>query len=416
VHAQQPNFVIHNTQSKKMGISISYIGENDTLLENIAHIIAKDMSYSNQFFTKVHALSHAPKQVRDITDLCKQGYQFAIIINHSSRKRDIEYRVYDTTMGHMIKQASGKYIKQKTKPIGWAHHIAQKIWPVLTGQPSMFTSKIAYSKEVGFRHGIPITYICIADYDGSGEQIWVSTPTVNIAPRWGIDPTHIQLFYSEQNPTKTRLMHIDGKKHKRIIQGAHDESGALHFVIAPDGKSAAYCASRGEGSYQIYVCKNGMRKNISNNDGNNVSISFSADSKTLYFTSDYNSNQPKICAYDLETETIRRITPYGYCTCPSAHPMLNQLLYLKMVNGIMQLFIYDKTSNTHRQLTYDEGTKDECCWSPCGNYILYQWRLGRQSTIKVMNSITGEHKAITPPDVRCSYPAWSNCFLTYPIS
>jgi tol-pal system beta propeller repeat protein TolB len=408
--------IVRNANTQKMGICVGYLGEHDIKIAAIAEDIARDMRASGQFHVDTMLMASAPKKMSDITAFLKQGYHFVIIIHHASRKRDIEYRCYDTTMGRMIKEASGRYRKQKTRPTGWAHHIAQKIWPVLTGNQGMFTSKLAYSKEVGVKHGIPITNICMADYDGTHEQVLVRTPTVNVAPRWGVDLIDIQLFYSEQGATQMRLMQVDGRRRKRHITGAHDESSAMHLVIAPDGRSAAYCASRGDGSCQIYLCKGGVRRNITNNDGNNMSVTFSSDSKTLYFCSDSTSGQPQIFAYQIETGKLRRITNGGYCASPSAHPFLPQIMYAKMMeNGDMQIMLYDETTGEHKHMTNDGGTKDECCWSPCGNYIAYEWRSGRRSVIKVLNLLTGEHHAVTPSNARCSYPAWSPCFLTYPI-
>ena len=42
----------------------------------------------------------------------------------------------------------------------------------------------------------------------------------------------------------------------------------------------------------------------------------------------------------------------------------------------MQLFLYDDRTKDHRQITFTKGSKDECSWSPCGNYIVYECRDG----------------------------------------
>src|SRR5918996_3882710 len=75
--------VIRNTNIQKMGIYVAYIGQSDTLIADIATYIARDLSYSEQFYTQVTSLTEKPSRA-DITDLCKKGYQFALIMNHAS--------------------------------------------------------------------------------------------------------------------------------------------------------------------------------------------------------------------------------------------------------------------------------------------------------------------------------------------
>lgn len=406
--------VIHGASSQKMGICVGCIGSHNKELQTMADYIAHDMGASDQFFAKTISFDTAPRTKDVITTLLKEGYQFGIFINHAPHADAIEYRTYDTTTGHMVKEAGGRYVKQKTSVAGWAHHIAQKIWPVLTGNQGMFTSKIAYSKEVATKNGVPIKYICVADYDGLDEQILVGIPTVNVLPRWSKDRANPCVFYSEQGSTRTRLICTDFRRRRRPIVGARDETTAMHLVIAPDGASAAYCASRGDGSCQIYLCKGGKRKNITKNSGNNVSLSFSADGAEIYFCSDFKTGQPQIFAYHIETERLRRITNGGYCASPSCHPFEHKLVYPKMMDTTMQLFLYDDRTKEHRQITFDKGSKDECSWSPCGNYIVYECRDGLRSIIEVMNLITGTHKPITSPNASCSCPSWSPCFSVVP--
>jgi TolB protein len=411
------SILIRSTDTQKMSICICYLGRDNVAIKAVAERIAEDMQASGQFVTSVQYLCNSPASVTDIKYFFKQGHQFVIIVNHSADYCNIEYRCYDTTTGHMIKEASGRYTKRKKGGFGCpSHYIAQKIWPILTGTQGMFTSKIAYSKEVGRYRTIPISHICMADHDGACEQVLVRTPTVNIAPRWGVSNNTVQLFYTEQGPTRARLVYLDEKHKQHPICGAKTESIAMCFAMSPDGKTAAYCASRGDGSSQIYLCRGGNRYNITRNAGNNVSPSFSADGTILYFCSDAHIGRPHIAAYHLDTRQIRTITTKGYCASPAAHPLLAQVAYTKMMpGGDMQIFMYNEDTKQHTQLTYDTGTKDECCWSPCGNYIAYEWRSGWQRMIRVTHVLTGETRTITPPNVRCGYPAWSRCFSACPM-
>jgi len=86
-----------------------------------------------------------------------------------------------------------------------------------------------------------------------------------------------------------------------------------------------------------------------------------------------------------------------------------------MVKGIMQLFMYNTVNKEHTQLTFDESNKDECSWSPCGNYLLFATQRGLKSRIAMLQIHTKETWFVTKPTEICSYPTWSPPYTQVPI-
>ncbi|GAH05844.1 unnamed protein product, partial [marine sediment metagenome] len=70
---------------------------------------------------------------------------------------------------------------------------------------------------VNRKHKKSYKHIYVADYDGSNEQLLVSTPTVNVTPRWNNDPANPLIFYSEHTNENVRLMVADMKGRRRIV-------------------------------------------------------------------------------------------------------------------------------------------------------------------------------------------------------
>lgn len=404
---------IQSSRTAQMGILVSVIGSRDQTLQKVADIIVADLQASGQFYSKKHQLNAAPKNAEAIKAFFVQGYHFVLIINNSSKKKSIEYRLFDATTGIMVPHASGAYHKRGKSVEGWAHHIAAVIWPIITGQQSMFMSKIAYCKEVIRDNGVPVKHICVADHDGSNEQTIVAIPTVNVAPRWSCDIRNPILLYSEYTNTNVRLVSVDTQKKRRIV--SNFEGINMQPEFSTDGSMVVYCASRGDGRCQIYQYKKGELVLIAPNEGNNVSPTLADDGKTIYFCSDFQTGSPQVYAYHTDTGQQRRITNGGYCASPAYCQKRKQLVYGKMMNGEMQLFLYDEKSKEHTQLTFSAGNKEECCWSPCGNYIAYAQTKGRQSRIAVFNLITKKERFITPASVCCSYPAWSPRYEQLPV-
>ncbi len=401
-------FVTASAQ-QKIPLLLGIVGKSRELNE-LAAIVKKNLGFSGQFTVEVAPFKKKPSK-KEVKKLFKQGYLLAVFINARDKNSVIEWRLYDTAQAMMVQ--GKKYAKQKTCLAGWAHNVTDALWPVLTGQEGFFSSKIAYCKEKLTKKGRITKYICVADYDGSNEQVIIDSPTVNIAPRWNKDRENPLLFYSEHTNTNVRLMVVDTKK-KNHIASNFDGINMLP-AFSRDGKTVIYCASRGDGSCQLYRYEKSGLKRLTSNLGNNISPSFGDDKDIVYFCSDFQTKKPQIYSYDLQKNEIKQLTKGGYCTSPDYCPKTGKLVYTKMVEGLMQLFIYDPKTKKHTQLTADAGNKQECVWSPCGNYILFAADYAQKRRISFLSLLTKERRFLTPASENCDYPAWSSCFKVFPV-
>jgi tol-pal system beta propeller repeat protein TolB len=254
----------------------------------------------------------------------------------------------------------------------------------------------------------------VADFDGTHEQMIVNTPTINIAPRWNHDRRHPLVFYSDYTPTNVRLKMASLDKKSMI---ASDFDG-LNMIPAfcEDGTKVVYCASRGDGSCQIYYCDKDTFKNITHNYGNNVSPSLSADGKLVFFCSDYELKTPQLYVHNVETNSTERLTKGGYAVSPRYSSQANKVAYAQRIDGIMQLFTYDVASKTHEQLTFDSLNKQEAAWSPCGNWLIYGVKQqGKKGRIAMLNRHSKEQMYLTKAEEDCSYPDWSPRYAQFPV-
>jgi tol-pal system beta propeller repeat protein TolB len=399
--------MVHNKQAKPLGIYINCMSNAQAPLAACVQLLCQDIESTGQF-TCTMSLCDAPPATRaEITALVAQGIHLYIIVNQAQQSASIEYRIYDSTTGHLIPHGSGCYKRQGLLVREWAHHLAQKIWSIITGQEGIFTSRIAYAKEIPYKKGICTKKICVADHNGAAERIITSANTVAVAPRWAMDRNKPLLFYSEYTNTNVRLMVIDGAGKKRVV--SRYDGINMQPAFSPDGTFFAYSASRGGGACQIYLFYEGALSNITANDGNNICPIFNHDGTLIYYCTDAYTGNPQIMAYCIASKKHRPITTDGYCACPAYNPQKQLLAYGKMIDGVMQIYVYDIGKNTHKRLINqpDRASREECAWSPCGNYLAYVYQEGRESRIALYNCITGSERFITPAGVRCSYPAWS---------
>lgn len=374
----------------------------------MAAVLQSDFMFSEQFEVAIGTYEKAPDKAA-ITKLHTDGYLLALFIN-AKTSNQLEWRLYDTMQAAMV---DGKtYTVRGNQLRGWAHNIADAVWPKLTSQEGFFSTKIAYCKDVKAKDGRRVKHICITDFDGTHEEELVNVPTVTVAPRWNHDLNSPLLFYSEFTNANIRLMTVDMKKARRIASNFEGINMVPSF--SEDGTKGVYCASRGDGTCQLYYFGKGIFKKLTNNNGVNISPTMSGSGNEIYFASDFEARRPQLYKYSLETQAIERLTSDGYCATPALNEKRNCLAYTKKVGREMQVFMLDLQSKEHTQLTFDAGSKQECSWSPCGNYLLYHVEKGDSGRIVMHNMITNTQKYLTDGSFFASYPAWSPLYNLFP--
>jgi Tol biopolymer transport system component len=139
-----------------------------------------------------------------------------------------------------------------------------------------------------------------------------------------------------------------------------------------------------------------------------------ADGSKFYYCSDYKTGKPHIYCYEFATNSAQPIIEQGYCYCPSYCAPRRQVAYCKMMSGQAQLFVYDELTKEHVQLTFDGSSKDECSWSPCGNFLLFAVEQKGKSRVAMLNLLTNERRYLTAESEVCTYPTWSPIYNEFP--
>lgn len=406
--ANSPSFSINSAQQhKKSQLLLAFVGKQSDEISQMESLLKKALEFTGQCEVSV---THMPALIKKNEAIAykQKGYDYIIFMHPHAEH--IDWHLFDIAQADTIKS---KKIGKRSVARATAYALADSLYETLTGQPGFFSTKIAYTQEVPLKNGKHYSYIYIADYDGSNPQLLVEHPTISISPRWNNDPNRPLLFYSENTNTNVRMMAV-GMDKKRVMASNFDGINMLP-TFAPDGAAVVYCATRGGGNCQLYHWAHKQLTKLTNNAGNNFAPAYSADGKTIYFSSDFETGQPQIYAYLVDDKTITRLTKDGYCVSPSYCANRNQLAYARMVNGVMQLFAYDFNTKEHTQLTFDKAQKEECAWSPCGNFLLCPVDNGASSRIALYNTITREYTYLTSTKNYCASPAWSRVYSEFPI-
>lgn len=391
-------------KQKKVPLSLVVIGDCDHDLQTLVARLQADLQWTEQCQVTVAAVAHL-KAEKDLKDVCGSDAAFAILISKSKKKYSC--RLYDLFSMQMV---VGQEFAQADISVSMlAHTIADMLWPQLFGQEGSFRSKIAYSKRIWkTKYGRDRSYaqIWVADFDGSNAQLFINAPTVNFASRWSVDPQVPLLFYSENTISNVQLVMSNMFGKTRAV--CSFDGLNMQPTFSKDGQRVVFCLSK-DGTSQLYlsyidtVSKQRKFERLTFNSGENIAPCF-VDDTHVVFVSDFKTNKPQIFMLDLKSKYVTQITDGGYCACPSYSAVRNQIVYSKMMDRQMQLFVYDLTTKQHSQITFSPGSKEEGSWSACGNYIIFGINSGSSSRIAQLYLPTKSIKFLTSDQDHCTYP------------
>jgi len=411
-NTQHLSVAVHAQQHQKMPLTLVIIEKTPREdLRSMASYMAKALEFTGQFKVDIR-YTQQPLTKKELDLLWASGIAQVAYVCEAEDELSIEWRIYDTSSGQQVE--GKKYHKQGNVMRGWAYAVADGIWQAVTGQEGFFSTKIVFCKNSTMPGSKKSrSQLVIADYDGSHQEVLSDTPTLKVSPRWNKDIKQPLVFYSEHTNTNVRMVAVGMNKNSKVASN-FDGLNMLP-TFSQDGKSVIYCASRGDGVCQLYYYRSGVFKRLTHNEGNNISPTLAKDGSVLYFCSDFESNMPQIYRYTLHNALVEKITAGGYCVSPVYSSNKRQVAYGKLINGIMQIIIYDERSGVHKQLTHDKAQKSDINWSACGNYIMCSVEDNKNSRIALFNVATGTPQFLTAAYESVKYPAWSSSYSCLPV-
>ncbi len=392
--------------SQKMKIAL-IIEQNDTFLDEVIPSLVKNLDGFGQQRTGFDiTISHneVVHHKKDIEKWFKQGYQLIIFV--SGQHDELIWRVYDASQATMLAGKKAKIAQLSKEQI--TDYLANELWTLLTGQESIFHTKIAFCKQ--YKHKNTILRDIYATNPCAYKPQLLVKGGKPLAPRWNKNEVNPLLLYSEITPKNIRLMSADMNGNRRIVSNWDGMNGWTSF--ASDGKAVVFCLSK-SGNSQLYCHEYDELTHkinvtqVTHNSGNNISPTL-RDNGDIIFCSDFETKYPQIYYYHADTKVFERIATDGYCASPSFCEKNHMIAYCKPINGVMQIFTYNIDTQEHKQLTFNEGSKDESCWSPQGQYLAYSVDLNSKSRIALFNMVTQESLYLTPETEYCVYPTWSS--------
>lgn len=159
--------------------------------------------------------------------------------------------------------------------------------------------------------------------------------------------------------------------------------GNFYPTFSPDGRRLAYVSNK-EADYfalsSIYLYDLQTKQEKKLIDGVRSTLSWSPDSKNIYYTKTTRRNKfwsdlHDVYVYNLEQEEETRLTHSLRANAPAASPDGNSIAYVAGKDGTLNIFVMDSDGKNHRQLTtFSAGEQVyNPKWSPDGKNIVFDY-------------------------------------------
>ena len=312
-------------------------------------------------------------------------------------RQEARFRLYDVTRQAPLGGAA--FITSSAMLRAAGHRIADVIYEKLTGEPGVFSTRIAYVVK-----GSPSRYeLHIADADGQNAQAALKSREPIISPTWSPDGARLA-YVSFENKKPVIYVHSLASGQRKVVANFKGSNSAPAW--SPDGQRLAVVLSKDGGSQIFMVNADGSGvQRISSGSGINTEPFFSPDGASLYFTSD-RGGSPQIYRSAVNGGDAQRVTFEGsYNVSPRISPDGKTLAFISRRDGGFRLAVMDLASRQVQVLT--DSYKDESpSFAPNGRMILIATETGGRGVLSAV-SVDGRVKqrlSIAAGDVR--EPAW----------
>ncbi|UCH82743.1 MAG: PD40 domain-containing protein [Candidatus Latescibacterota bacterium] len=277
-----------------------------------------------------------------------------------------------------------------------AHHFADEVVRMLTGEEGIASTKILYRRTTGKKWEL-----VMSDYDGYNPRVLLRQTVPVLQPRWidrskGLVYTNFRggnadlyLRYLKDPSSKVLLSH-------RGLNFSVDWSSRRNELLVTLSK---------DGNPEIYIVnKSGkIKRRLTHNRAIDCSPSWSPSGREVLFTSD-RSGSPQVYVMESNGSNVRRLTYFGnYNESPAWSPKGDKIVLVSRIGGFFQLCTIRPDGTGFRPITRESVDHEDPRWAPNGRHVIYTEKRGGEKVISIIDINTGGKRILSQGDT----PDWS---------
>ncbi|MFO1311001.1 MAG: Tol-Pal system beta propeller repeat protein TolB [Burkholderiales bacterium] len=368
----------------------------------ISGIVGADLQRSGMFrLVNTDGITPRPVRAEDIqADVWKGRGADAVVVGSMQPLQDGRVEVRFALMD-VVKRSLLTAMTYTVTPAQFratAHKIADVIYEKLTGDPGVFSTRIAYITKAGPRY-----QLLVADADGADPQAIVSSNEPLLSPRWSPDGTRIAYVSFEQKKPVVYVQNLANGSRQAVANFRGSNSAP---AWSPDGKRLAVTLTKDGGS-QVYVmgADGANAQRVMTSNAIDTEAAFTPDGGSLMFTSD-RGGSPQVYRLNLGSGAVERLTFDGtYNVSPRPTPDGKSFVFVRRDGNRFQIAIQDLATRQMQILT--SGPVDESpSLAPNGKLILYANDSGGRGALAAVSTDGRVKQRLVSAGADVREPAW----------
>lgn len=389
-------------------IAIVPFRSEDQLPQRVTSIVAADLTRSGLFkVVDSGGVNPLPAEPADVQYGTWRGRGADVMVIGNVRPIsagtwEIQFRLLD--VGKQTELAAFFYQESEQRLRATAHKIADTIYEKLTGDPGVFSTRIAYVVKNGTRYELQV-----ADADGFGAQTMLASNEPIISPAWSPDGSRIAYVSFEQ---KKPIVYVHSLHNRNRTVAANFRGSNSAPAWSPDGRRLAVVLTKDGGS-QIYLINadGGNVTRLTHSSAIDTEPGFSPDGQWIIFTSD-RGGSPQIYRVPVTGGSPERLTFEGsYNTSARFSPDGKSFVFIQRNGSRFNVALQDFVSRQAQLLT-ENGIDESPSFAPNGRMILYATEVKGRGILASVSSDGRMRLRLSPVAGDVREPAWGPLIKT----
>lgn len=361
-------------------------GEHTPRAQRIEQIVLQDLQFSGLF--RIMREEPATAGVAGVNAVVVRGRVFT-----DGSDVSFEGTVTDLGSGDFVGGKKYKVTDKETRRI--AHHFADEVVRLVTGEKGVASTQIVYTRKVGDKWEL-----VVSDYDGYSPRVLVRQTVPLLAPRWIDKNTAIAYtsFRDGKADLFTRVLNEDKSRGLANYSGSNtavewsEKQGLLLAALSKDGNTELYMLAR----------TGRIQQRLTHNKAIDTSPGWSPGGREIVFLSD-RSGTPQLYLMDRDGSNVRRLTfTGGYNASPAWSPRGDLIAFSTRMGSEFQIAVITPDGRDGRLITKDNHSHEDPRWAPDGRHLVCTER-GKGESVSVVDIVTGGKRILA----QGSDPDWS---------